>query len=273
MFDSIRSVAASAVDSLQYVAEQDRERHSRYAIGCAPIPPAYCSCRTRPDKSPHCARRSRRGCGSAIFETMDRPETEADKPNGARRPLWFVVDELDALGANRRSQGRARTPAQIRRPLRARLSIRRAGLEHIRCGGCAHDCRKLRQHLDPAVLGERRRRHGPFRVAARRRSRGVAHDACRRAAAPRRFFGSRTRSQHISVEPALLPSQIEQLPDLTGYLKHASKAVLAAREPFAVCIAEATGCGGSDDEGGASCRLGADRRTGIRHADRGFDHG
>jgi hypothetical protein len=34
--------------------------------------------------------------------------------------------------------------------------------------------------------------------------------------------GSITRSEHISVEPAVLPSQVEQLPDLAGYLKIAS---------------------------------------------------
>jgi type IV secretory pathway TraG/TraD family ATPase VirD4 len=38
------------------------------------------------------------------------------------------------------------------------------------------------------------------------------------------ILGSTTRSEHVAVEPALLPSQIEQLPDLAGYLKHASGA-------------------------------------------------
>ena len=36
------------------------------------------------------------------------------------------------------------------------------------------------------------------------------------------FFGATTRSEHFSIEPTLLPSQIERLPDLRGYLKHAS---------------------------------------------------
>jgi Type IV secretion-system coupling protein DNA-binding domain len=36
------------------------------------------------------------------------------------------------------------------------------------------------------------------------------------------FIGSKTRSEHYSVEAALLPSEIEQLPDLTGYVKLAS---------------------------------------------------
>jgi len=36
------------------------------------------------------------------------------------------------------------------------------------------------------------------------------------------LFGSVTHSEHLSVEPAVLPSQVEQLPDLAGYLKYAS---------------------------------------------------
>lgn len=37
------------------------------------------------------------------------------------------------------------------------------------------------------------------------------------------FVGSRTRSEHYSLEAALLPSEIEQLPDLAGYVKLASR--------------------------------------------------
>jgi type IV secretory pathway TraG/TraD family ATPase VirD4 len=36
------------------------------------------------------------------------------------------------------------------------------------------------------------------------------------------LLGSTTRSEHLSIESAVLPSQIEQLQDLTGYLKFAS---------------------------------------------------
>jgi hypothetical protein len=34
---------------------------------------------------------------------------------------------------------------------------------------------------------------------------------------------STTTSQHYSTEPAVLPAEIEQLPDLSGYLKLASR--------------------------------------------------
>ena len=36
------------------------------------------------------------------------------------------------------------------------------------------------------------------------------------------LFGSVSHSEHYSVEPAVMASQIEQLPDLAGYLKYAS---------------------------------------------------
>src|ERR1700748_3493748 len=53
---------------------------------------------------------------------------------------------------------------------------------------------------------------------------------------PTDFLSSITLSEHTSIEPAVMDSQIEQLPDLTGYLKFASVAhwqqvTLAAPEP------------------------------------------
>jgi hypothetical protein len=37
------------------------------------------------------------------------------------------------------------------------------------------------------------------------------------------FLGSVTRSEHFSIEPAVMDSEIEQLPDLAGFLKFASQ--------------------------------------------------
>jgi hypothetical protein len=37
------------------------------------------------------------------------------------------------------------------------------------------------------------------------------------------LIGTTSRSEHVNTEHALLASQIEQLPDLTGYLKYASE--------------------------------------------------
>jgi Type IV secretion-system coupling protein DNA-binding domain len=52
--------------------------------------------------------------------------------------------------------------------------------------------------------------------------REVTHTAISRSRRATELFGSITHSQHLGVEPAILPSQIEQLPDLAGYLKYAS---------------------------------------------------
>jgi hypothetical protein len=52
--------------------------------------------------------------------------------------------------------------------------------------------------------------------------REVMHTTVSKSRRSSELWGSVTRSEHISVEPAVLPSQVEQLPDLTGYLKYAS---------------------------------------------------
>jgi hypothetical protein len=56
-------------------------------------------------------------------------------------------------------------------------------------------------------------------------------------------LGSVSHNRHFSVESAVLPSQVEQLPDLTGYLKYASdpewqKVRLDARNAWAARPAE-----------------------------------
>ena len=51
-------------------------------------------------------------------------------------------------------------------------------------------------------------------------SRHVFRDGTRR---PTELFGSRTLSESTGSEPAVMPAEIEQLPDLQGYLKCASQ--------------------------------------------------
>ena len=52
--------------------------------------------------------------------------------------------------------------------------------------------------------------------------REVVHTTVSKSRRATEILGSVTHSEHRSVEPAVLPSQIEQLPDLAGYLKYAS---------------------------------------------------
>jgi type IV secretory pathway TraG/TraD family ATPase VirD4 len=149
----------------------------------------------------------------AIFETM----------SGAGRDqcLWFIVDELDALGAIdglkdalarlRKFGGRCvlgfQSIAQVSSTYgqgEAQTIVENCGNTLIlRCsaseqGGTARFASKL--------IGERE----VVRV----------HEARSRRAGE--WHGSRTVSDQHVTEAAVLPSQIEQLPDLTGYLKVAS---------------------------------------------------
>ena len=52
--------------------------------------------------------------------------------------------------------------------------------------------------------------------------REVLHKTVSRSRRHTELFGSVTHSEHRSLEAAVLPSQVEQLPDLAGYLKYAS---------------------------------------------------
>ena len=154
----------------------------------------------------------------AIFQAMSGGE-------GDQR-LWFIVDELDALGPIdglkdalarlRKFGGRCvlgfQSVAQVSSTLRPRRSP-----DHRR---------ELQQHADPALLRQRERRHGAIRQQADRRTRsdpphGIPHSPqrdLRRAAAqrePRRTTrhrgGGTTRRGRTAARSRRLP-QIRQPP-------------------------------------------------------------
>jgi hypothetical protein len=52
--------------------------------------------------------------------------------------------------------------------------------------------------------------------------REVMHTTVSKSRRATELVGSVTHSEHRSLEPAVLPSEVEQLPDLAGYLKYAS---------------------------------------------------
>jgi hypothetical protein len=52
--------------------------------------------------------------------------------------------------------------------------------------------------------------------------REVARTTFSKSRRPGEWVGSVTRSESWGLEPAVLPSQVEQLPDLAGYLKFAN---------------------------------------------------
>jgi hypothetical protein len=52
--------------------------------------------------------------------------------------------------------------------------------------------------------------------------REVLHTTLSRTRRQMQLFASNTSSQHLKIEPAVMASEIERLPDLTGFLKLAS---------------------------------------------------
>jgi len=222
MFDSIRSVTSSAVSALDYVSRQSGPPLSvrGWVQGAA--------------RSGGPAERSRgvlfmpyragqiaalRSTISAwmrlaIFEAMNREE-------GGEQPLWFVIDELDALGQIdglkdalarlRKFGGRCvlgfQSIAQVSSTYgsgEAQTLVENCGNTLIlRCSGSEHGGTS---QFASRLIGERE----VVRVTRSRSRRALE------------VLPAITHSEHLGVEAAVMGSEIEQLPDLAGYLKLAS---------------------------------------------------
>jgi hypothetical protein len=220
MFGSIRSVASSAVRALQYTIRQEapafsvREWIRQDGAGCEG---GMGGVLFLPYKAGEIA-----ALGSAIsawmrlgiFEAMDRAE-------GDQR-LWFVIDELDALGEIdglkdalarlRKFGGRCvlgfQSIAQVS-GLYGRgmaetivencgntLILRCSASEH---GGTAEFASKL--------IGQREVMHTMESVSRRTGE----------------WRSTTSTAQQLKIEPAVMASEIERLPDLDGFLKTASR--------------------------------------------------
>lgn len=211
MFGSIRSVTIAALAALSYVNDQQTQPLSirqwiKEGKGVLFLPYSaaqIAALRTLISTWMHLA----------IFETMTLPEGDAK--------LWFIIDELDSLGPVdglkdalpriRKYGGRCVLGFQSISQMGATYS--HAGADTIvencgntlilRCsasedGGTARFASKL--------IGERE----------------IIRKNISRSTAPNDFFATKTVSEQHVIESAVLPSQIEQLPDLQGYLKFAS---------------------------------------------------
>jgi len=218
MFDSIRSVTSSAVGALEYVADQQAPPFSvrkwvahghdgaQVSRGVLFIP--YRAGQIAALRSTISA-----WLRLAIFEAMNRGE-------GDQR-LWFVADELDALG-------------QIDGLKDALARLRKFG------GRCVLGFQSIAQVSSTYGMGEAQSivencgntlilrcsgsEHGgtssfASRLIGQREVLRVTTSSSRRATD---WSAATTRSEHFSLEPAVLDSEVEQLPDLAGFLKFAS---------------------------------------------------
>jgi len=219
MFGSIRSVAVSAVAALEHI---QRQRASRFSVRewVSTGAPGVLFMPYKASQVAALRSMIATWMRLAIFEAMSGPENHDQR-------LWFVVDELDALGAIeglkdalarlRKFGGRCvlgfQSIAQVSGTYGAAeaqtivencgntLILRPSGSEN---GGTSQFASRL--------IGERE-------IIRRQMSRGSDRDAALWARGARR---SRNITEQHVTEIAVMPSQIEQLPDLCGYFKSAS---------------------------------------------------
>ena len=220
MFGSIRSVAASAAAALEYVHLQRARTFSvrewvRCGRGVLFLP--YSAAQIAALRSVIAT-----WLRLAIFEAMER--------TGEEPRLWFVVDELDSLGAIdglkdalarlRKFGGRCvlgfQSVAQVSSTYGsgdAQTLVENCGNTLIlRCSGSEHGGTS---QFASRLIGDREvvRRQT---ARARDRSHGFAARSGRRSLS--------ISEQHVT-EAAVLPAELEQLADLTGYLKTAHSPV------------------------------------------------
>jgi type IV secretory pathway TraG/TraD family ATPase VirD4 len=220
MFDSIRSVTSSAVEPLQYIGRQTaaafsvREWVQKKSPGVLFIP--YKAGQIAALRSTISA-----WMRLAIFETMDQEEQSDEDSRDSSGRLWFVVDELDALG---QIDGLKDALARLRKfGGRCVLGFQSIAQVSSTYGhGEAHtiveNCGNTLILRCSASEGGGTARFASQLIGERE----VLRTTVSRSRRHTELFGSVTHGEHHSVEAAILPSQIEQLPDLAGYLKYAS---------------------------------------------------
>ncbi len=220
MFGSIRSVTMSAIAALEYVQSQ---RAAPFSVReWVRVPDAHGVLFLPYKAGQIAALRSMIATWMriAIFAAMNSQEDRDQH-------LWFVIDELDALGA---IEGLKDALARLRkfggRCVLGFQSIAQvsgtygaAGAQTLveNCGNslilrCSGSENGGTSQFASKLIGDRE-------VIRRQTSRGSDRDAGFSFRGARR---SRNVSEQHVTEAALMASQIEQLPDLCGYLKLAS---------------------------------------------------
>lgn len=219
MFGSLRSVASSAVRALEYTTEQHAQSFSvRQWVrhGAARHNGGKGGVLFLPYRASQIA--ALRSIISAwmrlgIFEAMDC------SPGDQR--LWFVVDELDALGAIdglkdalsrlRKFGGRcvlgfqsiAQVSGTYGREVANTLVENCGNTLILRCSASEHGGTS---EFASKLIGQRE----------------VMHTTLSKSRKPDDWLATTTSSEQLRIEPAVMASEIERLPDLQGLLKLAS---------------------------------------------------
>jgi hypothetical protein len=213
MFDSIRSVTSSAVGTLEYVAQQRSALFSvrqwvargaaTHQSGVLFIP--YQAGQIAALRSTISA-----WMRLAIFAAMDQRE-------GDQR-LWFVIDELDALG---QIDGLKDALARLRKfGGRCVLGFQSVGQVATTYG--SGEAQTIVENCgNTLILRCSSSQHGGTANFASRLigQREVLRTSISRTKRPTDWLASTTRAEHLGIEPAVMDSEIEQLADRQGFLK------------------------------------------------------
>jgi hypothetical protein len=220
MLDSVRSVLTSAVDSLQHVARQESRPLSvkqwvQSGKGVLFIP--YRAGQIAALRSTVSA-----WMRLGIFEAMNRPTS--DSSTGQMKDdqrLWFVVDELDALG---QIDGLKDALARLRK-FGGRCVLGFQSVAQVSSTYGKGEAQTLVENCgNSLILRCSASEHGGTSQFASRLigQREVVRISRSKSRRPTDFMPSVTESEHRQIEPAVMDSEIERLPDLAGFLKLAS---------------------------------------------------
>jgi hypothetical protein len=211
MLDSIRSVLTSGVGALQHIARQDSQPLSvkqwvRSGSGVLFIP--YRAGQIAALRSTVSA-----WMRIGIFEAMSQPTAD--------RKLWFVVDELDALG---QIDGLKDALARLRK-FGGRCVLGFQSIAQVSTTYGRGEAQTIVENCgNSLILRCSASEHGGTAQFASRLigQREVVSISRSRSRRPGEFLASLTEAEHRQIEPAVMDSQIERLADLAGFLKLAS---------------------------------------------------
>jgi type IV secretory pathway TraG/TraD family ATPase VirD4 len=220
MFGSIRSVAVSAMAAFEYVQAQRAASFSVRAWVRSRSNPGILFIPYKAGQIAALRSMIATWMRLAIFEAMSADENRDQR-------LWFVIDELDALGAIdglkdalarlRKFGGRCVLGFQSIAQVSSTYGAGDAQTIVENCGNtlilrCSSSENGGTAEFASRLIGERE-------IVRKQISRGSDSEAAFAVRGARR--SRNTSEQHVT-ETAVMASQIEQLPDLSGYLKSAS---------------------------------------------------
>jgi type IV secretory pathway TraG/TraD family ATPase VirD4 len=223
MFGSIRSVTGSAIAAFEYIQNQRAAPFSvRRWVREDTLPGALFI----PYKAGQIAALRTMiatWMRLAIFEAMSQTEDRDQR-------LWFVVDELDALGA---IDGLKDALARLRK-FGCRCVLGFQSIAQVSSTYGQSEAQTIVENCSNSLIlrcsasengGTSQfasRLIGDREVLRRQVSRGSDRESALSIRGARR---SRSITEQHATEPAVMPSELEQLPDLCGYLKRASSPV------------------------------------------------